>query len=513
MTMRLNGLYSGLDTDSLVTSLTKNIQNKIDKVKKEKTSNELKINSWNALNSKLYSFYTGSASSMKFSSNYSKTISKSSSDALSVSGNNTLGTQNVKIIETAKTAQITSAKIDDSITKNTKISELGLNAGTYKFNNNDIVVEENDTMQTLINKIKGTGINANFDEEQNRIYLSAKKSGAEFNIDLSEDSTSVSLISALGIPSQAYLKNGKYYSDANYTNQITDQSLISKIRNGEAAVMINGEDAVLEVNGVEYKSSDNTFKINDATYTINKASNEEITVSTTKDTSATYNNVKSFIDSYNSIINEMVKSYNTSNQGYKPLTDEEEDAMTEKEVEKWNDILEASSLYKDSKLNDVIGKLKTVMSTGIEMDDGTTMYLSDFGINTGNYFNTDKNNRYAYNIDGDSDYSSVSTKNNKLKQSIETNPEMVEEFFTKLSKKMYNTLTTEMKSTEYSSMYKIYNDKQLASFDKNYDKEIAKLEKKLIEAEDKYYKQYAAMEKMLANIQSQNDYLSNLFML
>ena len=50
---------------------------------------------------------------------------------------------------------------------------------------------------------------------------------------------------------------------------------------------------------------------------------------------------------------------------------------------------------------------------------------------------------------------------------------MVEEFFTKLSKKMYNTLTTEMKSTEYSSMYKIYNDKQLASFDKNYDKEIA----------------------------------------
>lgn len=512
MANRITGLYSGLDTESLVKSMTSKYQTKIDNLKRNKESNELKTTAWNALNSKLYSFYTGAASSMKLESSYTKTTSKSSSDALTVSGGKDSGTQSVKIIDTAKTAQLTSAKLDESVKKDTKLSELGLNAGTYKFNNKNIVIAENDTMDTLMNKIKSTGLNANFDEEQNRIFISAKEAGADSNFDLTDAGTDTSLIGVLGIPSQAYLKDGKYYSDASYTKMITDQSIITEIKNGKAAIMTQGSDAMLEVNGALYKSKDNTFKINDATYTINKYTDEEITVSTTKDTSAVYNNVKSFINSYNDIINEMTKSYNTSNQGYKPLTDDEEDAMSEKEVEKWNSILEASSLYKDDTLGDVINNLKSVMNKGIQMSDGTTMYLSDFGIGTGNYFNTDKNQRNAYNIDGDKDYASVSTKTNKLQQMIEEDPEKVEEFFNKLSKSMYDTITSDMKSTEYNSMYKVYNDKQLATVNKRYEEQIEKWEKKMHEVEEKYYKQFTSMEKMLAEIQSQSNYLNNLFM-
>lgn len=511
MANRITGLYSGLDTESLVKSMTSKYQTKIDNLKRSKETNELKTTVWNALNSKLYSFYTGSASSMKFENSYSKTISKSSSDALTVTGMQSTGIQSVKIIDTAKTAQLTSAKIDESIKKDTKLSELGLAAGTYKFNNEDIVIEENDTMQTLIDKIESTGLNANFDENQNRIFISAKEAGSSSNFNLTSDNTDASLIGVLGIPSQAYLKDGKYYSDANYTKQITDQSVITKIKNGQAAIMTQGTNSKLEVNGALFESNSNTFKINDATYAINNFTDKEITVSTTKDSSAVYNNIKSFINSYNDIINEMTKSYNTSNQGYKPLTDEEEDAMSEKEVEKWNSILEASSLYRDENLENVISNLKSVMNKGIQMSDGTTMYLSDFGIGTGNYFTTDKNERNSYNINGDKDYASVSTKTNTLEKMIEEDPEKVEEFFTKLSKSMYDAISSDMKSTEYNSMYKVYNDKQLASENKKYEEQIAQWEEKMYKAEEKYYKQFTAMEKMLAEIQSQSNYLNNLF--
>ena len=491
--------------------MTKKYQDKIDNLTKKQKTNEFKTNAWNTLYSKIYSFYTESLSSMKFSKNYSKTISTSSSSALSIDGNVSESLQSVKILNTANTNSITSAKLEENINSNTKLSELGLSSGTYKFNDNDIKINDDDTMKTFISKLKDTGININFDENQHRIFISAKKSGSENNINLSENSTSNSLLGVLGIPSQTFFKNGKYYTDSSCQNLITDELILNDIKNGKAAIITPGEDAEILLNGAIYKNNENTFKINNVTYTINNYTDEEITVSSKKDNSQIYDNIKSFINKYNSIMNEMTKLYNTSNQGYKPLVDSEEEAMIEKEIEKWNKILENSSLYKDSRLNTISNNLRSIMIKGVEMNDGSTMYLSDFGINTGGYFTTDANERNAYHIDGDTDDTTVSNKQNKLLQLIENEPEKVEEFFTKLSKNLYDKITDEMKSTEYSSIYKVYNDKQLSSQNTNYQKEINRWQEKMSEMEDKYYKQFALMESALANMNSQMNALNQLF--
>lgn len=210
--------------------------------------------------------------------------------------------------------------------------------------------------------------------------------------------------------------------------------------------------------------------------------------------------VKDFINDYNSVIKEMTSKYNTKPDGYEPLSEDEKDALSDRELEKWEDKVKSSILYRDSRLGNLTQKFKQIMIEGIEMDDGSRMYLSDFGITTGRYFETPANERHLYQID-----------EKKLETMISNNDDKVEEFFTKLSSRLYDTITKEMSSTSSSSIYKIYNDKQLADQQKRYEKEIQKLEEKMYQTEERFYRQYARMEEMLATINSQTAMFSNFF--
>ena len=343
------------------------------------------------------------------------------------------------------------------------------------------------------------------------MFISAKESGSAGNFDESEFMNTAALINALGIPPQTFFKDGKYYSDAKFENEIIDENILNEIRGGHAAIRIAGEDAKIMVDGSTYTSNKNTFNINNATYTINSETSEDITVSSSRNISGTYDKIKKLITDYNNVINELAKAYNTSNDGYKPLTDEEKEKMTESQIKKWEEKLSASSLYKDESIGNVINALKSVMQQGIEMSDGTTMYLSSFGIDKGSYLSTSKDERNAYKINGDSDFKDANNKTNILENMIEKNPEKVEEFFKKMSNKVYDTLTTKMASTPLKNIYKIYNDKQIKSQMTDLSKKSENAQKKMLKAEEQYYKKFTEMEKAMAMLQSQNDSLGSLF--
>ena len=113
--------------------------------------------------------------------------------------------------------------------------------------------------------------------------------------------------------------------------------------------------------------------------------------------------IKNFIKEYSTLINEMDKLYNAdSAKDYEPLTDEEKDAMSEKEIEKWEQKIKDSVLRRDSTLSTVSSALKEIMMGGIEVN-GKTMHLSDFGIETLGYWNAADNEKNAYHINGDED--------------------------------------------------------------------------------------------------------------
>ena len=68
-----------------------------------------------------------------------------------------------------------------------------------------------------------------------------------------------------------------------------------------------------------------------------------------------------------------------------------------------------------------------------------------------------------------------------------------------------------MKHTELRSAYTVYNDKQMQKEYDEYTKTIKKWDKKIEDMENRYYKQFAAMETALSKLQSQTNSLTSLF--
>ena len=207
----------------------------------------------------------------------------------------------------------------------------------------------------------------------------------------------------------------------------------------------------------------------------------------------------------------MDKLYNAeSSKGYEPLTDEEKEAMSEKEIEKWEEKIKDSILRKDATLSSVTDAMKSVMSMGVSVG-GKQMYLSDFGINTLGYFTAADNEKGAYHIDGDPDDTSTSGNGAKLKTAIANNPEQVVDFFTSLSNKLYEKIGEMMKKTEYSSSFTLYDDVSMKEEYDDYKTKITKQEQKITDFEDRYYKKFSAMETALAKLQSKESSISGLF--
>ena len=277
------------------------------------------------------------------------------------------------------------------------------------------------------------------------------------------------------------------------------------------ATKIDGRDAVIDLNGVEYTSSKNTFEINGMTITVQQEISEEITLTTAEDTDEIFNMIKNFFTEYNKLINEMDGLYNAdSSKGYEPLLSEEKQGLADAEIEEWEKKIKDSLLRRDSTLRNVTDAMKNALMQGATVN-GKKMYLSDFGINTLGYFNAADNEKGAYHIDGDKDDPAVANNDDKLRAMIASDPATVQKFFAGLSKNLYDTLTDKMKAIkDTSSAFTVYNDKTMEKEYKDYTDRIKKEETKLNALIDNLSNKFSAMETAMAKLQSKNNAVSGM---
>lgn len=276
------------------------------------------------------------------------------------------------------------------------------------------------------------------------------------------------------------------------------------------AVRIDGQDAVIYLNGAQFTSNSNGFNVNGLTITVQDETTGPVSISTDNDVDGVYNMIKNFLTEYNSLINEMDKLYNAdSAKGYEPLTDDEKAAMTDKQIEQWESKIKDASLRRDGTLNTDINLLKNNMLKGFDVG-GTTYTLGSFGIATLGYLYAGENERGAYHIDGDPDDSSTSGSPDKLKKMLATDPDTVSSFFSQLATNLYDQMNESMKSDYYRSKFHMYDDKKLKSEYDSYTSQIAAAEKKLQDLEDKYYDQFSAMEVALSKLNSNSSAITGL---
>lgn len=246
MPIRLSGMSSGLDTEALVSALVSGYRTQKDNLVKAQTKLQWKQDKWNTMNTKIYSFYTGSLSTSRFSKNYNlkkAKISNSNYASVDASTSAVTGTQSLKVKKLATAGYLTggvisadSSKTDSTKIKgDTKLSEIsGMGSGstgklevTAEGKTTSIQLSDDMTVNNLIVQLKSAGVNASFDETNQRFFISSKTSGTEHEFSLTaSDANGKTALSALGLadtsvdnidnivkPYQAIVNNSTYVED------------------------------------------------------------------------------------------------------------------------------------------------------------------------------------------------------------------------------------------------------------------------------------------------------------
>lgn len=513
MPIRITGLNSGLDTESIISALVSSYNYKTQKYQKAQTKLSWKQDAWKDMNTKVYSFYK-SVGNLKYSTAYNMrktTVSDMTKANVTASGNVSNGTYSVQVTQLAKAGYLTGArlKLTESaetegakLTGSTTLKDLGYTGEASSFkvsvggNETEIKLSQNSTINEVVSQLKEAGVNASFDETNKRIFISAKSTGEANDFSITSDSNGEALLDALGI-------NEKNASEDGVTG----------------ATRVKGQGSVIYVNGAKFEGDTNTVNVNGLSIqatgvtgeTYDKTGASAFTVSVDTDTQGIYDKIKDFLTQYNSLVNEMTKLYNAdSAKGYEPLTDEEKDAMSDTEVEKWETKIKDSLFRRDDTLSGIISTMTAAMSKTYEVN-GKTYSLSTFGIQTLGFLNAPKNEHNAYHIDGDEDDVNTSGNTDKLMAALLDDPDSVIDFMKQLSTELYSNLDKKMKSTTLSSAYTVYNDKEMASEYSDYTSLITKWQERLESQEEYYYKKFSEMETALSKLNSQSSSMSGFF--
>lgn len=258
MAMRLTGLMSGMDTESIIQDLVKVKRTKVDNQKKAQTKLSWKQEAWKELNTKLKNLQSKFVSNMRFSTAYTKKVTKvSNSSAVSViTGENAVNSvQSLQINQLAKTGYLTGAQLEsaskDGYTAATKLSELTDKNGNQLFSGNgtisvktgervvDINVNDDTTISDVLTNLKDIGLNASFDAKTQRFFISSKESGASNDFSITAmDADGSKALSALGLQTDLtgdkataalYVKYAEAYVAGDETATLTNlRSLINE---------------------------------------------------------------------------------------------------------------------------------------------------------------------------------------------------------------------------------------------------------------------------------------------
>ncbi|MBO4505792.1 MAG: flagellar filament capping protein FliD [Lachnospiraceae bacterium] len=509
MPIRMSGMISGIDTDAVIKELMAAKSMKKTTLEQNQEKLSWKKEKWEDLNTKIYALYTEKLASLKLEGTYlAKSAASSNSEkATATASTASTGSYELTVSQLASAQFVTGSDISSkNLTGSSKLVDAGMVAGqtiTVRVNKSDaaegeepytetnIEVTDEMTIRDFTAKLQTAGLNANFDQATGRFYISAKNSGEANKFTMISSQSGETGLAALGLGDidDTLATGGQTAADAT------------------TMAVVAAKDAKLVLNGATISSSTNTITANGMTIDLKGTTSEgeRITLNVSADTDGIYNKIKDFVKSYNELMKEMYDSYNAASaRKYNMLTDDEKEAMTEKQVELWEDKIKGALLRNDTTLNSLMTIFRSSMQGTVEVD-GKNYSLANFGIVTGVY-----TEHGLLHINGDSEDGSYADKEDALKKAIEQDPETTSKALSKLFSGFYDSLTKQMSASSISSALTLYNDKQIQSQIDSYQTQINDWEDRLADLEERYYKQFSSMESSLADLQSKQNQLSGL---
>lgn len=547
MPMRIPGMATGMDTDTMVKQMMQPYKMKVDKLKQDRDTIKWKQDMYRDIIKDVKGFYdkyltVGSKdyilSSNAFSgydvTNSHPEFATATGKVGAIAGNYTVNVQNL-----AESARLSSGQLvlksnnNIQATLDTKLSELkdwpvdaqsGQPISSSSFTitcggktSQTIQVKGEETISQLINAVNlvqsnddvanrigmSQNMKAYFSELTGKITFETVQTGSSSSVGISEvyDPNNVgasgSVLNLLGIP----LDNPKNPIDLNDPPKAT-------ITGKDAKVTITSPDGT----ATPLTEQSNSFTIDGICYNLNKAGGST-DIAVKPNAQGAVDKIKAFIGDYNKFIEKINNKIEEKKQyKYLPLTEDQRKDMKEGEIKTWEDAAKVGLLKNDNELSSFVSNLRTAFFDKVE---GSGISLKQVGLDT----SPDTSKRGQIVID-----------ETKLKKALEENGDSVFKLFTSTSsstdtkekydqsgvfQRMNDILYDNVGRFDGTLLQKAGIENSLSDFKNQYtdkitekDKIIKSMEADLVTRENSYYTKFAALEKAMNNMNAQSSWLA-----
>lgn len=381
-----------------------------------------------------------------------------------------------------------------------------------------------DDLITAIETATGGAVTGNFDDMTGKFTFQTKATGSTASLAIKET-----------------------YTDGEGTSYATDEDLLKALGMEEDKLYVSaqGSDAVVTItepgstSGTTLTQSSNTFTVNGVTYTVTSTTDEDepVNISLTKDTSQMHDLITDFLDDYNKIVdNIQTKLSEKKDYDYSPLTDSQKEDMSDSDIANWEEKAKQGILRNDNNLQNLLTSLRSAFTSPVLDSNGNSVSSIYFGSMGDNTLGIDTSNDYTQGskitIEDDTKLIDALTNNAdeimKLFTTKSTSTDSTEKFnqsgiFQRMDQiikdnvgvigSSYNTATL----TKYANVqddYSVTGGSGSGTLpDQIYQKQllIDKLTGLMDDHEEKYYKQFSALETALESLSAQQSIISSYF--
>jgi flagellar hook-associated protein 2 len=280
----------------------------------------------------------------------------------------------------------------------------------------------------------------------------------------------------------------------------------------EGASENGGENARFTINGLENtERTSNTFTMSGVTFTLKQTfTTGSASISVNNDTNQVFENIKGFVEKYNELIDK-IKDKTTEEyyRSYKPLTEQQKESLSEKQQEKWTEMARSGLLRRDPILNNVLSKMRMDFYQPVDNANVSPLFnqLTAIGIKTTSSY-----------LEG----GKLEINETELKKAIEEDPESIYNLFTGegstesqkgIINRLYDTVNITKDKLEKKAGDAFSTNQQFAigrDLD-NVGDSIDRFEDRMKQVEDRYWRQFTAMEKAIQRANQQSAYLMQQF--
>lgn len=371
------------------------------------------------------------------------------------------------------------------------------------------------TVFSAMNSSSDSEVKVGYSKLTNELTFTAKDTGAASRIDFSNpkdvDANTKSLAEALFVKVDTNSKDYSAGQDAIFTATVNGTSL-EEITRSSNSVEMDGMTVTLKGTFGYEAVKDADGKITG----YNEVDTEAVTFETSSDADKIVDAVKQMVEDYNAMATEIKNAYSTlpaqrSNGAYyEPLTDEDEEDMSESAIKNWNEKAKEGLLFGDRDLASLYQRMTSAISMTGEFGD--TLRAAGITVNYSNGLST------------------LEFNETKFRDALNKDPDKVRDAFTasKESGAKSNGLMQALKQpldiygkTEGgkgvlvekagsplapSTMYNNTIQKELNRI----DEQIQRWQDKMTDQVDYYTNQFSRLEQLIQQMNSQSSYFSQL---